>query len=317
MKTDFLPILADWYSRLPHERGKTLPARGTIAGAIVVLEHVSEQCDLRYDAHLTEKGKGQVRGVGGPAIAKVLMRHGETRRFLSEGGRTNRGLIGAIKDLLDGLREGGLAELAESKRSRAIDQMQAWLVAKAQEYLNRKRLKFVFRPGTTTFSLIARLLDDARAGQKESVVAQHLVGAKLQARFPAESVCNDSFTTADTSAQKAGDFVIRQTAFHVTVSPQPALFDKCRANLDAGLSPFVLVPERQLAAARQMAELSCAEAIWVQSIEAFVGQNVSELGCFAAESTHRELRRVLELYNARADSVEADKSVLLELPDNL
>jgi hypothetical protein len=191
------------------------------------------------------------------------------------------------------------------------------LVSKAQEYLNRKRLKFVFKQGTTTFALIAHLLDQARAGRKEAVVAQHLIGAKLQARFPQENVQNDSYTTADTSAQKAGDFVIRQTAFHVTVSPQAALFEKCRANLDAGISPFVLVPERQLAAARQMAELSSAGAIWVQSIEAFVGQNVSELGCFAAEGTHRELRRVLELYNARTDSVEADKSVLLELPGNL
>lgn len=50
-----------WYEGLPLYSG--FPAKGTIAGGLVVLEHLKDDFDLTIRAHTT-KGRSQVRGTG-------------------------------------------------------------------------------------------------------------------------------------------------------------------------------------------------------------------------------------------------------------
>ena len=152
---------------------------------------------------------------------------------------------------------------------------------------------------------------------KEGQVAQYLVGAKLALRFPDAQVRNDSYSTSDAQSGLPGDFVLGSTVFHVTVSPMPAHYDKCRANVQAGYDVYLLVPDRLMVGARQNTEGLLPGRISVHSIEAFVSQNLEELSCFARPQRKAGFRTLLETYNSRVDAIETDKSLLIEIPQNL
>jgi hypothetical protein len=306
---------AAWYESLPLERNK-FPARGTIAAALVVLEHLKEDFDLNLDSHRA-KGQGQIRGVSGNATAKILAAFGETRHFLSEGGRTNRGTPRAVGSMLDCIRKMKLNPRDGGERNLALNALQEMLVERVREFHSRERLKFVFDAGKTTRQIVHEILVAAQENGKLGAVAQYLVGAKLQLRFPEIAVSNDSYSTADIQLGRKGDFLIKDTAFHVTVAPMPAVYEKCRSNLDAGYRVYLLVPDDAVIGSRQNAELTAKGKIAVESIESFVGQNVEELSAFSQKGLLTEFLKLLQTYNQRVDAVESDKSMMIELPGNL
>lgn len=310
-----LKAIADWYSGLPLWKD-ALPARGVIAAALVVVERLRETCDLDPTRHLTV-GAGQIRGVSGAAVARILARYGETRPFLAEGGRTNRGAPGQVASLLSALRDVGLAQLDPSARDVVLDELQAFLVDKVTEYHRRERLKFEYSPSHTAARSVRQILNEARKVGKEGEVAQYLVGAKLQMRFPGIAIGNESYSTADQQLDRPGDFCVGDTAFHVTVAPQLSLYERCRRNLSDGYRVILLVPEQSIAGVRQNAGAVDVDRIGVLSIEAFVGQNLEELAGFGQNRLAAGFRRLLETYNRRVDSVETDKSLLIQIPGNL
>jgi hypothetical protein len=157
----------------------------------------------------------------------------------------------------------------------------------------------------------------ARETGKEGPLAQHLVGAKLELRFPKIAIGNESYSTADDQLGRPGDFCIGDTAFHVTVAPMPALYEKCRKNVDDGFRVYLLVPDRTLSGARQNADLILPGKIAVESIESFVSQNIEELSDFSKQKLAAGFRQLIETYNKRVDVCEIDKSMLIELPKNL
>lgn len=145
---------------------------------------------------------------------------------------------------------------------RVFAKFQAYLTKKIRDYHARRPLKIAFDSSKSTWQIVNDLLTAARDTRKDAAVAQHLVGAKLQLRFPEEPVQNNSTSTADQQLGRRGDFQIRDTCFHVTVaSPMPALLDKCRSNLNDGLRVFLLVPNRVLPVARSGAEEACLERL--------------------------------------------------------
>lgn len=90
---------------------------------------------------------------------------------------------------------------------------------------------------------------------------------------------------------------------------------KCRENLRIGKRVYLLVPESLLAGTRQNADLLAAGRIAVESIESYVATNIDELSDY--QSHVSGFRRLLEKYNERVDGVELDKSLLIEIPQNL
>jgi len=171
------------------------------------------------------------------------------------------------------------------------------------------------KPGA---SIIADILGLADERNVAGAVAQHLVGAKLALRYSNKSIENYSYTTADRQLGRPGDFVVGDTAFHITVAPMEALMGKCAANIKDGYRVVLLVSESKLAAARHMAELAKLERrIGVYPIEQFVGQNVEEIGEFGKAALAANMRRLLEKYNERVAEKETDRSLLIRIPDNL
>jgi hypothetical protein len=170
-----------WYDQLKLYTGH-FPAKGTISGALVVLERLKEAPTFDIDAY-TAKGGSQISGASGDAARRILATFGEHRPFVSEGGRTNRGLRGDIKAMLDALEESGLADVSYEKRSEVLQMLQEILVEKVKDFHNQQRLKFPYNPSNTMRQSVRELMTVAKETGKDGPVAQYLVGAKLKLRF--------------------------------------------------------------------------------------------------------------------------------------
>lgn len=308
--------LIEWYNSLNIVKQNNGPANGTIAAALVVLNRLQEDYNLDFNTHVA-KGGMQIRGASGAAVAAILKSFGEERPFAKEGGRTNRGGPAEIKALLEMLQSLHLNRKSVDERNDVLYSMQLFLVDRVRDFHNRQKIKLTFNPALSTWHIVHNLLAEATAEGKAGYVAQHLVGAKLQLRFPKIEVSNEGGSTADMQTQRPGDFLIGHTAFHVTVAPMQPVFDKCRHNIRQGFKPFLLVPDSKLIGARQIAEQTCEQQIAVESIESFVSQNINEISSFDKDNLTNSFKELVEIYNGRVDEVETDKSLMIELPSNL
>lgn len=287
-----------------------------MAGALVVLERLKEHLDLSIDAH-TAEGGSQIKGASGAAVKRILAEFGETRQFVSEGGRTNRGLRGDIEAMLEALRESGLEALDPPGRLKALEACQRYVVGQVQAWHSRQRLEFVYESATTTRDLVRLILEEAKRRQQSGQVAQYLVGAKLTLRFPDLEIPNETYSTADQQLGRAGDFVVRDTAFHVTMTPADKVYERCRKNAEDGMRSYLLVPDEHVQSARARAKEEIPGRVAVESIESFVGQNVEELAGFSNDDLVDQFRTLINIYNDRVDAIEIDKSIMIKIPPNL
>lgn len=312
-----LDLVKNWWGSLPPiKQNNNLPAKGTVAGALVVLENLKSKYVLDISLHRAG-GQSQIRGVGKARVQKILTIFGETRDFLKEGGRTNRGLAGAIVEILDALKSAELDSLSANERNEILTKVQEFLVSKVGEYFSRERVKVIYNSANTAWQSVHDILETAREVSKEGPVAQYLVGAKLALRFPDITIRNDISSAQDKLSGSPGDFLVNDAVFHVTVAPNHGLFEKCKQNIGMDYSVYLLVPDRILVGTRQNAENLLSGQITTQSIESFVAQNLEELSVFSKGKLIGGFRRLLEKYNERVDQVETDKSMLFEIPRNL
>jgi hypothetical protein len=304
-----------WYAGLTLYAG--LPARGTLAGALVVLERLQESCDLNINAH-TAAGGVQIKGTSGRAVSELLARYGEIKPFLAEGGRTNMGLRGDMKALLNQLAKTELEKLPLDERSVVLGEFQRFLAGKVQEYPTRPGLKVKYDPTANVTASVRGWLNVARRHGKEGPVAHHLIGAVLQLRFPELTIGMESVSTADQQLGRAGDFLVGNVVVHVTVAPMQPVFDKCKRNLQNGLRVYLLVPDARISGARMVAEMNQLEhPLNIRAIEAFVADNIDELSTFSTDQLAHGFLRLLDEYNRRVELAELDKSLMIEIPANL
>ena len=305
--------LRQWFDshRSPHG---LRPHTYVICAGLAVLERMRRAYPLRRTDYVTPGN--QVR-TGGAFIQSILERNGEERRFTREGGRTTRATVPAAEGLVAGLNNiETLADLSDKQRGRVIDDLQVWLVERVRDYLDQQAIELEMNLNKPSPQIVADIL--AAAEYKAGAVAQHLVGAKLAVRYPDLEIENFSFTTADQQLGRPGDFVVGDTAFHVTISPMPSVLEKCEVNLRNGYRCILLVPDSRLQAARQMAEaFNVQDRVGIVAIESFVGHNIEELGEFGKEKLAEGFRRLLAKYNERVADVEADRSLLISPPANL
>ncbi|MDX2114309.1 MAG: DUF4928 family protein [Planctomycetota bacterium] len=307
-----------WYESLrPMRQYAGRPAKGTIAAALIVLERLRNKCDLRLEDHLAEGG-AQIAGMSLPALRKVLERFGEKREFPSEGGRTNRGNNKPVRELLQAMTAAGLDKLSAEELGLAIDGMQRALVESLDAYYRLERIRFEFDSRKPARFMVAEILAKAAERHQTGAVAQHLVGAKLAVRFPEKAIPNFPYSAADEQGGRSGDFQVGETAFHVTVAPSKAHAARCGKNLRDGLAAFLVVDHANVDRARYALEFEkIAARVAVESVESFVGQNLSELAEFTANRVGPTWGNLLRTYNARVLEVETDGSLLIEIPTAL
>jgi len=117
-----ISVFMAWYDSLPVRKDTGGPARGTVGAALVVPERLKDCYDLSLGAHRTPGG-AQVQGASRAAVERILAGYGETRRYLREGSRTNRGALGFIEKLLLALDQANLNNLHTIDRNDVLIQL--------------------------------------------------------------------------------------------------------------------------------------------------------------------------------------------------
>lgn len=319
----FLQDIAAWYEGKTSRRGAI--NTNVMAVGMVMIEHMAAAFPLKASTY-TSAQQSQVKSLGGRKITEILARHGETRPFRSEGGRTSRGSLPLAQEFAALLNSSQAADSYTG--ANAGDQalvrfsIQGWIVKLLREqYFDKERIEAELDHRRPMKFAVNALLQaaGARGGTTAGAVAQHLVGAKLSLRFPDLDISNESYTTADQQTDRPGDFLVGDTAIHVTMSPGENLItNRSRANLHAGFRPLILVPEDRATGARQSVEIAnLGGKVAVISIEDFVGTNVEEIATFSDQGIRTGLKDLLVRYNQRVQAVESDPSLQIAIPGNL
>lgn len=313
---DALEAVAEWYEGKRSKKGRV--NTNVMCVGLAVAELLKSDFPLTEDIVRSDKGS-QVRGLSGNMISRVLKEHGEEQEFTSEGGRTSRGSLPIAQELsgiLNALFPDGLDT---DERAAVARIMQAYFVRCIQrDYFAKQRIKVVIDSRKPVSNVVADILQAAmgRPDKPTGAVAQHLVGAKLELRFPESDIGRDKANAADRQTSRQGDFQLGSTAFHVTVSPMQKLVVRARENIREGYRPVVLVPYDKVQFATGLFESEgLGNRVGVQSIESFVGTNVEEMGSFAAGDIRKEVAKLIRRYNERIWDCETDKSLMIEEPE--
>src|SRR5437773_3585720 len=162
---------------------------GALGNALVVTRKAKDTgLPLNLDDLIT-RGGGQVSGLSGNAINKILKEHGINQFVGTESGRTSRGtpsLARSYAAFLNSLHKEVLIEL---------DQIEAWWVAKLVDYFNTEPFSLNYDQSKTLIVVLQNLLDQALERQRKSpgktyvgTVLQHLVGAKIELALPGAKI---------------------------------------------------------------------------------------------------------------------------------
>ncbi|HSV14414.1 MAG TPA: DUF4928 family protein [Tepidisphaeraceae bacterium] len=313
---DLLPLLDEWYERLAMLRGSTQRGQGTYFGALVILQNLIEAYNLDPSGHFTDEGEGgRISGTSAERVESILAALDPRIQVNQYAGRTSTGPTKAARILLQVFQRAGLDRVNGEERGQLLHLCQKYMCDRLWQLQAGRPIYFVLDPALTLKQNLARLIEQQREYERDRAVAQHLVGAKLELRFPRKHypdviINRDSVDAADASEQKPGDFVVGDSVFHVTIAPTKKHFEKCEQNVLSNLRPILLVPEIQLAAVAGALRLQYSTKIDVFSIESFIAQNVEELSAFSYGSMRSRVRDLVQIYNDRIDQAERGKPYL-------
>lgn len=285
-------------------------------GTALVLTRKAKKLGLPLDPNtLLTGGGGQVSGLSGRAINKILEEHGVSSAVGTESGRTSRGtptLARAYAEFLNELNKQSLAKL---------DEIEAWWVTRLIDYFNTEPFKLNYDQSKALGAVLRNLLDQAIERQRKSpgktyigAVLQHLVGAKLELAMPKVQISHNGFSVADSVSDRSGDFVIDDTIIHCTTAPTEALLKKCKANLQSGRRPIILTLAKMTGAAEGMAEtLGIDGRVEIMDALQFLAANLYEMSLFKASQRKITMERLAKKYNEIISEYESDASLRINL----
>lgn len=312
----YLSAAKKWYEE---QRTKTGKINTNVMNVGLIVSHMVREGLPIDDERLYSEGKSQVRGLSGSTIEKILSENGENRYFTSEGGRTSRGTVHLAASYRDVLNELNPSLTLPHEQLVCISaELEAFFTACVRlDYFDKQRISVDIEPSKPVSTIVSEILSAAadRSDKPTGVVLQHLVGAKLQLRFPGEEIGCDRANTADLQTDREGDFQIGNTAFHVTTAPMEKLINRCVKNKSEGYRPVILTLESKVQAAKQMAEnVNMIALISVQSAENFIGTNIEEIAVYDGDKIRESIARLIRTYNQRIQKIESDKSLMIEEP---
>jgi hypothetical protein len=292
-------------------------SKGSLSLALILTRNAqTKNFPLRSSDFLAPRG-GQVAGLGGAAVKKILSEHGVTRILSSEGGRTSRGNIermNAYIEVLNSLHKSSQLDLPGAEK---------YWVERTLAYFDAQPFTFKLDPSLSLRSCVRNLLAQAVARQREvfgtmyaGAVMQHLVGAKLDYVTKGD-VKHHGVAVADAPSARAGDFLLGDVAIHVTTAPGEALIRKCQGNLSSGLRPLVVTTEDGVGGTRALAkQAGVDDRVDVIEIEQFIATNVYEWSTFAKGGRPTAVREIIDRYNRIIGECETDPSLRIEFEDD-
>ena len=168
-------------------------------------------------------------------------------------------------------------------------------------------------------SIVHEILELAFKRQKEGqatmvagAVLQNLVGAKLRIALLNEKISCQVFSAADALKIRHGDFLVGDTAIHVTTAPTEALLEKCRENINQALRPLIITTSECVGVAIALARNICIEdRLEVLDIEQFVATNVLSWSSYKSCKRDAALGSLFGAYNQIAEEHATSPSLLI------
>lgn len=292
----------------------------TRKGALSVVVQLTETAQqnglpLDPDTLKTEK-EGQVAGLGGGRLRRILASYGIDRQLSAEAGRTSRGSMETMQlyiSFLNALHSDGLAEL---------EKIQEFWIERVKAFFDREPFKIKFDSSLSFRAVIRGLLEQAVERQREGAgmttlgtVMQHLVGAKLEVAMAPHDVeiLHHGANVSDAQG-RGGDFDINDLSVHVTGSPSEGLAIKCRDNLTGGRRPIIVTTDNSLSYAVAVCErYGIADRVDIFEIEQFLATNVYELGLFDEKAQKVTVEQIFSVYNRIIDDHEHTPSLKVEI----
>lgn len=259
--------------------------------------------------YVTNK-QGQVAGLGGDNLKKILNDHGITRQLAKEAGRTNRGSMGLMRAYSDLINS-----LEPPVDFQAIEE---YWIQRVREFFASRPFRLSRDSSRSITDAIDGLLGQAAKRQKENPgmqymgsVLQHLVAAKLEMLMPTIEIHGAS--DADDQTGREGDFIIDDTAIHCTTAPANLLIEKCKTNLQHGLNPIIVtISDRVITARTLLEDAEIGNRVEVWDLQQFLATNVYEQGRFSSAGRRDVLAELIDTYNAIIDEFETDPSLHIE-----
>ena len=283
--------------------------KGALCVALVVTRYAKNNGLPIVAQELLTGRQGQVKGLGKSNVQAILEDYGITRVLAEEGGRTSRGSIGNMQNLVAFLNDGNFSK-------EQLAEIETWWIDQVRLFFAGKPMVFRLDAGKSMRTAIRELMSQAEKRQVEQpgnhivgTVMQHLVGAKLSLILPTPPKMHGA-SVADAVSERDGDFIIEDVIIHVTSAPSEALIRKCQGNLEKGVRPIIITTYQGVMVAEQLAKnMNIDERIDVFDIEQFVASNLYEIGHFSGEGRRNTADELINVYNAIVEQCETDPSL--------
>ena len=289
-------------------------SKGTLALLIQLTRMIRTKSFPLNPGDFLTNNKGQVAGLGGSNLKKILSEHGINQTLAAEGGRTSRGNMGFMIKYIEFLNEVHRIEPID------LEALERFWAEQIREYFRNQPFTLTADPSRTIGASFDELFEQARKRQKQNpgtqylgVILQHLVGAKLSAILPPNKFQIHGASVADSPTNRGGDFVIKNTILHCTTAPGEPLIQKCKANIRAGCQPIIITIYDRVKTALDLAtdaDLSGRIEVW--DIQQFLSTNISEHSMFDSSARNAKLADIIKKYNAIIAEVETDPSLRIE-----
>jgi hypothetical protein len=268
---------------------------------------------LNPEDFLTEN-KGQIAGLSGSNLKKILNEYGITQILAAEGGRTSRGNMGLMIKYIEFLNAWNKTETINLKA------LETFWVGQVQEYFQNQPFTLNIDPSRTIAACLDELFEQARRRQKQNpgtqylgTILQHLVAAKLSIILPSGKFEIHGASVADSPTERSGDFFINHTVIHCTTVPGEPLIQKCKANIRSGCFPVIItVFDRVKTACDLAADAEVSGKVEVWDIQQFLSTNINEHGLFDEQQRNTKLADIIDRYNQIIGEKETDPSLRIE-----
>lgn len=258
--------------------------------------------------------KGQVAGLGGGNLKKILKEHGISQQLSAEGGRTSRGSMGLMIKYVDFLNAWNREEPVD------LAAVEDFWAEQVREYFRNQPFILTADTSKTIGANLNELFEQAKKRQRQNpgtqylgTVLQHLVAAKLCLIMPEGTFEIHGASVADGPTERNGDFVINSTIIHCTTMPGPSLIEKCGANLRSGCHPVIITIYERVHTALTLAEdAGLAGRVEVWDIQQFLSANVYEHSLFDETKRNATLSDIITRYNDIVSEAETDPSLRIE-----
>ena len=268
---------------------------------------------LSSDDFLTEN-KGQVAGLGGGNLKKILKSFDITQILASEGGRTSRGNMGLMMKYVAFLNAWNENEVIN------FDAIESFWAEQVREYFRNQPFSLTADISKTIGASLNELFEQARKRQKQNpgtqylgAIIQYLVAAKLAVILSPDMFQIHGAYVADSPTNRNGDFTINNTILHCTTAPNEPLIQKCKANIRAGYLPIIVtIFDRVKTALDLTADADLCGRIEVWDIQQFLSANIMEHSLFDGAARKAKLADIIEKYNKIVTEVETDPSLRIE-----